>query len=668
MVRDLTNFNRVSEQAVENPSGLARALPQIANAIVTQNQEAKLLENTSKAQLELSRLSQEYKIKNEGNPFDETAAREFSEQRKAILDGLGQDIIPQFQQAWTRQSLKLEGINDSNLQSWQFKQARVNATNSLKASYVNFIDKAGFDGQKLATGEITPIDFMADLNTAYTELQDFGAKNLGEATTEASLQTFRSDYAAAAIEGVAMDSPFKAKKLLETDSIKSEMDFEDYAKLTRGVDQMIKQRQAQAAQAKFMEQILEGQRLADPANKVDRKIVDKQFVDSGLLQGLLSGDETSRMETESLIRSTSIIPESLQSTMRGFMLNGDDTQRQFAYSMVGRIGEISPRSLVGPGGFSQKEIDDAQAYNSMTRAGASTEYAIQQIDAASDPIEAPVRNLRESQVNTLISDLTPSQVTDLFDESYWSSDPSFMNKRNEDAIFADYKALYREAFLRYGNDDAAKGAAISQLKTFNGVTNVTGNKALMQLPPERFYSVEQMTPEENTQWMRQEFESDLKGFGVDPEGATLVASFDSKNRVNNGGKPVYHVIQEREDENGYPIIDLVRGENNEPAIFAFDTDAAQKRWSEKEQARLQLRREQAAAINEKRAERAEQQRILDEYVGDPFMQGAFELKNWAQDQVIKYQVEAEQPLSEEDMMLIEELRRQQGNPAIPGGF
>jgi hypothetical protein len=405
------------------------------------------------------------------------------------------------------------------------------------------------------------------------------------------------------LQGVIERNPYQAKKILESRKYDDDLGADGLSKLYQSTDKAIIEREKIAAAAAEAAALFSGDTLADPSNTDHRKAINNTYKTSGLLQGFVNGDAESVNETMNLIAKTSIIPESVQTTIRGHMVNGTDEQKQQAYEIVARIEGIKPSALTGPGGFTEREVKDAAAYTAMVRSGATPDYAINAISVANDPVQKDMRDLRQSSLNTLMKDITPDKVLSEFGGFLGFGKASFMGSQNEAQIFADYRRIYSEEYLRFGDDVSAHNSAMAAIKVNSGVSYVTGQKTITQFPPEEYYGVPELTQKENAKWMRKELAGDLENFGYTGrvEDVALVPAVDTKNRVSQGKRPLYHAMTQQE-VNGFPMLDFVRDERNMPVAIGFDTQAQERKV-------LEDIRKQGEASGEKRAAKAAIQQL-----------------------------------------------------------
>jgi len=322
---------------------------------------------------------------------------------------------------------------------------------------------------------------------------------------------------------------------------------------------------AAAAQAKYFGEAVQGSAYVDPANKAQRSAINNQFVSAGLLNGVLAGDEAALGQTMQLIKNTSVVPESLQSTLRGAMANGDLAAKERAYGLVGQIQRVNPAALTGPAGFTEGEVKDAAVFNSLVASGAESKMALKAIEDAHQPLMKDVRDMRAKAANKALESLSPGQITDMFD-SVFTSEPA-LSAAMRDSVLADYRNVYAESYMQYGDDSTAKAAAEAAVKARAGVTYVGGKKRLMKFPPENYYGTTLKDESARSEALTSQLEVYAKSIGAKVDDLELVPANSTPARIASGKKPVYYLM--RENDGAY---DFIYNEKNAPVVWAFDDE------------------------------------------------------------------------------------------------
>lgn len=590
--RDLSNRRQFLEAPAPDISReqLVSGFAELGKQIIKTSQEAKILENHSRAQMDIAKLNNDFQIKYQGDPFNEQGLKEFQFQRDKILKQYGDEISPIFRGQWEGEARKLSAANDGQIQAWGFKQAQVNAGESMKAAAENYLNEAGFLGRDVAAGKKTQLDMASSLNSALEQLTKFGMANLGETVTMSAIRDFKSKYASNAIEGVIDVNPFQAKEMIDSKEFEELLGFDNHLALTNKIDAEIKRRKTEAIMSQYTQQLLTNARLADPSSKADRISINKAYEASGIAELFSNGDPDAIQETIGIINRTSIIPESVQSTLRGFMFNGNAEQKQRAYSIIDAISVSNPAALTGSAGFTEAEIKDAGAFNSLIRAGASPDFANTVIQNSKNPLQQDIIKLRDSESEKNIKNVNiESSITDAFDEGILSLEPSFAGSENLARATVDFKKLYRENYILYGNHDSAVGSALAAIKINYGITASNGKKEVMQFPPEQYYGLPNLSYEENGKWIYKQLQEGLKTAApeIDASEVSLVPSMRSGAMVSQGLKPTYHIMVSKEVD-GFPRTDYLRGNNNMPIEIKFNPEPVKDKLIREQQKKIDI--------------------------------------------------------------------------------
>ena len=319
-------------------------------------------------------------------------------------------------------------------------------------------------------------------------------------------------------------------------------------------------------EASNVQEVLAGNMLADPASKDQRDAISNSFSQAGGVNALTQKAPESVAVLTDYAKRFGVVPDSAKQVLRGFMINGRPEDKQFAYGVIGEIAKTAPQTLTMAGGFKKKEISDAAAFNALISAGAEPKFADDVIKQSNEPIMKDVRDLREKAIAKKVTELSDSKIISEFDNLLPFNAPSFADASQRDIMLSDYRRLYKEAYMLYGDEDAAKEVADKSIKAYGGVTNV-GGKKLMKFPPENYYNVEGVEPEEVTQEITKQLEADLVTAGYAWKDYSLVPTVNAETKINNGQKPAYHVWVTLADGR----IDMARDkETNMPLAVAFD--------------------------------------------------------------------------------------------------
>lgn len=241
--RDLSNYRSSIQQTpyqegVEvNKGAETAARANAGQQLIRMNQEAKINENFSRAQIELNALERQYQVDYESNPFDEKGLSDLKQKRTEILSTLGDEISPIFRHQWNTNATQLELKQDGTVEAWGFQQTRVNTVKSINQSIKNNMSQAALDGQAYGNSDSNDFSAMLNYKTSADQLLSFGKKTLGDTKSSELMETYSDDYIKTFVSGVAETNPLKALRLMDDPSIKAGFkDENQYSKMKEAVN------------------------------------------------------------------------------------------------------------------------------------------------------------------------------------------------------------------------------------------------------------------------------------------------------------------------------------------------------------------------------------------------------------------------------------------------
>lgn len=237
--RDLTNFRSVTQQVASNKDQMVAVGAEMAQKILGQRQEAKIVQGVSEAQLELGRLENQYRIDYEGDPMG--GLEKYKADRQKIFDKYKKNVSPLYGRQWDAEVQKIATRNDATQQAWGLKQSRINTVDSVNDTMKNNFRQAMNDGQSFGLSDETQIEAFVNYGTAMDSLSEFAEKNLGSETAENMLETYEQDYLKSFVSGVAETNPHKALALLNDETVSDGfVDPDQLVKFKRSVEARVK--------------------------------------------------------------------------------------------------------------------------------------------------------------------------------------------------------------------------------------------------------------------------------------------------------------------------------------------------------------------------------------------------------------------------------------------
>jgi hypothetical protein len=203
----------------------------VASSIIQANAESGLNETLSQAQSELRVLTNDYRINNQSNPYDN---QEFKQKRKDLFDRLKENISPLSRMEYISKTKQLEFNSDEDNNIWALKQTQQNVNTNLSNSIKNNLSNAFNMGVDYSDGTNSSlINVVKNYQTNYNDLLSFGSKHLGEENTKNILSSYESDYMKSFLSGVLEKNPVMAMKLMEDESVKASFgsDIDNYNRM-----------------------------------------------------------------------------------------------------------------------------------------------------------------------------------------------------------------------------------------------------------------------------------------------------------------------------------------------------------------------------------------------------------------------------------------------------
>jgi hypothetical protein len=232
--RDLANFTTVTD-VVADQTGLevAAAVADFGNEIIDASQKAKVQESLSQARLDLNKLDTEFKIKNEGNPFDAKAIEDYKLQRSKLMSSYENNIGMLWTRDFQEKSKALATDSDLGLQVWGYKQASENTLNSIarmRESRKQLMYQHGLEWGKTGQGDL---DAILDSEAFIQQLTEYATSenSTGSETLLTATEDIASEDAASFLAAGGAENPSRAKALLNSGYLDEILDVETRVKL-----------------------------------------------------------------------------------------------------------------------------------------------------------------------------------------------------------------------------------------------------------------------------------------------------------------------------------------------------------------------------------------------------------------------------------------------------
>jgi hypothetical protein len=260
--RDLSNFQTVGQVVPKVTDPIGQVLGAVAGDIMKSNQEAKINENLSKAQIDLQSLDNQFKIDYEGDPTNAEGLKQYQEKRKEVFDTYGAEISPVYRKYWNENTLKISSQNDLTIQAWGIDQSKKNTVSSINTSLQNNLTAAMINGQNFANSGQTEMGAYLDFENSINQVQAFGERNLGSETTAELLGNYKSDYLKTFLSGVADVNPNKALQLMQDPNMANDFgDADTYMRMKNSIERKAKSFNKMTVQRDGYSSIMAGNEL-----------------------------------------------------------------------------------------------------------------------------------------------------------------------------------------------------------------------------------------------------------------------------------------------------------------------------------------------------------------------------------------------------------------------
>jgi|GEM_PF-5902432 len=217
-------------------SGAASTLNSFVKEAYKTSENSKIVNNYSKAQLEINDLTKKYRVQNASDPQSNKENYEYDV--KSILDKYGSDIGSGFKTKWAAQSNNLINKTRVSNQAWEFEQNASNSLMNFEDSKQNNYDIAFQNGVAFGGGD-GEIESVLDFSKSREDLKGLLAESFDESSIETELKDYDTNYTTNFITGIAQTDPNRAEELLKDKKVYENLDAASFKK----VDKEIKRQQ-----------------------------------------------------------------------------------------------------------------------------------------------------------------------------------------------------------------------------------------------------------------------------------------------------------------------------------------------------------------------------------------------------------------------------------------
>lgn len=499
-------------------------------------------------QLQLSEMSQE--LNTSDLPPDTDLSQLYAQRYRDASAEFEASVPESMYESWVQDSSQLElKFVQSGMQE-QVRRAAVRAEEDWK-------NIATSTGNLVSRGLITIEEGKARLEEASYALPNMPSEDRRR-YVETELDNIRANEASRLLDGTASGlANFKSR--MENGDFNDLPNLGKYIAESNRIGESI--RKENEANLKNIELLQSG--LLDPTNSVHKKVLDKyygQFEVEGvsLDQGIQNMDMGMANLAYEFVKKYNIVPDSMQSTLRGMMNGGSLEEKEFAYEFIGDI------QASGAYGFSEnsKIMDNYNTYNGLVSSGYAAKDAINTVDVINSPDQVKRVELHRRKISDgSVKFSAEKSIQDMFGKGWFNIAPKDISA----LAISDAERVFQNEYLKTGNEDAAKAVAQKIINNKYSQTEIMGSEQIMDYPPERFAGHPSLSEKENRKWQTNRLKKDLKTLGYSEKlsGYELRSIFENEDAINQGELPRYYIIDKNTN-------DYVRDKDNDVLVYYFD--------------------------------------------------------------------------------------------------
>lgn len=276
----------------------------------------------------------------------------------------------------------------------------------------------------------------------------------------------------------------------------------------------------------------------NPYNSDDRSLVDKAY---GELLKVLPEDQRAAAG-EQFVAETGMVPDAVVADVRRSLGSSNPTAVAEGLDRAARLYDLAPQALstVSNG----KEIADAAIkYDELVNGqGLNAADAAQRMIAERDPANQKRREVLKPIWDQAIKD-KQFKIEDL--SPTFEGATTGLTPEQQGAVLSDYMGAVERAFMGPAQGDIAiaRRIAVEEMDNIYGVSEVSGQRAAMKFPPEKFYP----PIEGSTSYVRDLAIKDARGIDPAVSNVMLTPTDQTAQDVRAGRAPRYDLWYQQPD-------------------------------------------------------------------------------------------------------------------------
>jgi len=347
------------------------------------------------------------------------------------------------------------------------------------------------------------------------------------------------------------------------------------ASATVWLDDNLVKNQQKAAEMQRVDAAGAGGAPLDPTSSDDKKALNAHFEQVASSWVNMKPDEVMDRTIAYTVQK-GIVPERLKSVINGGLRGGTPDQQVLAAEALQKLRTANPELIKD---FNAEAISRGNLIDQYVSYGMKPEDAVVKVDELSrvDKNVADARAkeyAKEATADYKAGSASPIDVAKINLSNAFDQGLFYATPEAETAVAAEYNQVAKDEFLKSGNLQAAQKTALDTVQRQWGVTRVGSEPRLMKLAPEKFYSVPELDPVQNADWMQKQLESDVQGAGglFNSSANGRLSLTPSPTVTAKDGLPTYSVVLDGED--GIPRV--ITDPTGKPLVWRPDFASSEK--------------------------------------------------------------------------------------------
>lgn len=241
---------------------------------------------------------------------------------------------------------------------------------------------------------------------------------------------------------------------------------------------------------------LNGVGYIDPKDKGVQKAINNVYKQN--LAPEMFSDDINRAgaaysQTMSLIEKTGVVPDELEGMLRSSYISGKN--KDLSFQIIADINSRNPR-ILEMNGITDKQVTEAIMYNEYKKAGVPEEDLTLFVQNKINPSDKATQELRAEDIKKAKKNnnglAINKDIEDMYDYEVFG-EPDLLeiqgasvNKKEQ--LKQRYSDIYEQYYLSTGDKYIAESRADAVFKQNHGISQITGDKVIMDYPPENYYS------------------------------------------------------------------------------------------------------------------------------------------------------------------------------------